>query len=745
MKLTPLLRLDVLTAPPGPGRRRQFRQPRNRGATALIAMLFLVLFSTLGIAMYSMATLNTHGADNLADGDKARAAAESGLRWIAWRFSRLQNPKTAVGNITPTAAVNLFPAIRTAIAAEVAGLPDAYDDMTWDPATGVFSSQFIRTEPAPAGNPNSTDNTFQLIVRQHPVNPDPLDSRHLRVTSVGRFGGIAKSVSMDFLVDKKINYAVVGKVPLQLGRNTIVEGPITVTTTNKWPPVLMLSDFRHLTTNLKNKVDAFNAFLKANHQGYDNRIFVNDPIEFAKAQTAGYFDRNGDSYIDEYDLFLYEFDKDGDKTITKSEFTDPATGKLYDADLFSAINILGGPLKAGDTLRPGLSYNPDGTIKGDDVINNNDGYAKVRGQISLAVTVAQWNTQLAPSGKTVNDLMIGPVTGSNEVVEPAVKFGIEGTELLNLAPSAFDTSAFRLKTGPENGPTTKTATLIENKVLVSSGASADTTLATTDERTPYGSTSYQATYRRPVYRNMTFRNVRIPKGTNALFDNCTFEGVTFVELTTTITNSSNQVTTNPSEAMTWSKKMKSGTFAAGTALTFATSYGFERGNNLRFNNCTIKGPLISDVPTAYSHFTNSWEFTGATYFKNEWIDPNSAQSTATIIGPQTNIEMGSFTDPSKAPSTLVGVVVAGNIDIRGTTIVDGSIVITGDGAGNTTQGWFGPSDSATDTATPMPEGGYGHLIIRYNPYRALPDGINMPVDILPYVNEYNQNTYREGM
>jgi hypothetical protein len=106
--------------------------------------------------------------------------------------------------------------------------------------------------------------------------------------------------------------------------------------------------------------------------------------------------------------------------------------------------------------------------------------------------------------------------------------------------------------------------------------------------------------------------------------------------------------------------------------------------------------------------------------------------------------MGSFTDPSKAPSTLTGVVVAGNIDIRGSSVVDGSIVITGDGAANTTQGWFGPSDSETDTASPMPEGGYGRIVIRYNPYRALPDGINMPVKIAPVVNDYNQNTYTEG-
>ena len=68
------------------------------------------------------------------------------------------------------------------------------------------------------------------------------------------------------------------------------------------------------------------------------------------------------------------------------------------------------------------------------------------------------------------------------------------------------------------------------------------------------------------------------------------------------------------------------------------------------------------------------------------FDNKSPTQTATIVAPQTNIEMGSFTDPAKAPSTLIGVVVAGNIDIRGTSVVDGSIIVTGDGAGNTTLG-----------------------------------------------------------
>jgi hypothetical protein len=184
--------------------------------------------------------------------------------------------------------------------------------------------------------------------------------------------------------------------------------------------------------------------------------------------------------------------------------------------------------------------------------------------------------------------------------------------------------------------------------------------------------------------------------------------------------------------MTWSQRMRSGGFSNNTALTAANSYGFTDGNNLHFDSCTINGPLASDVPTAYTHFTNSWEFTGSSYFNN------TSDPTATIVAPQVNIEMGSYVAPSQAPSTLLGVVVVGNIDIRGTTLVDGSIIVTGDGAGNTTLGYFGDSDASSDPNA-VPTGGWGKINLRYNPYRPLPDGINIPIDILP-----NPDTYVEG-
>ena len=56
---------------------------------------------------------------------------------------------------------------------------------------------------------------------------------------------------------------------------------------------------------------------------------------------------------------------------------------------------------------------------------------------------------------------------------------------------------------------------------------------------------------------MTFKNCQIPKGLNALFDGCTFQGVTWVETEHDITSGSS-VTTDPSQGMTWSQTKVSG-------------------------------------------------------------------------------------------------------------------------------------------------------------------------------------------
>ena len=77
---------------------------RRRGLTAMMAMLFLAMASTLALGMYAASTTATASARNMIEGERARGAAESGLRWVSWRFTKMNRPQTTVGNITPAVA-----------------------------------------------------------------------------------------------------------------------------------------------------------------------------------------------------------------------------------------------------------------------------------------------------------------------------------------------------------------------------------------------------------------------------------------------------------------------------------------------------------------------------------------------------------------------------------------------------------------------------------------------------------------
>lgn len=694
-------------------------RPR-RGVAAVLAMLFIVIATTLTVGIYSASTLNAQAAYSQADGIRAMAAAEGGIEWFAWRLRKIDRPKTTAGLVTASVANTIWPSLKTTITNDLGSMSLASERTVTSSSTSITSS---------AISLGSADGRFTIQIQQHPLYAgDTLDQRFLRVTSTGTAGGAKRVVSADFRIDKKIRFAVAGRVPIQIGRNTLIEGPMGMATAAKLPPFLMLSDFAHLNSTLTTKIQAFEKFCEDEHDGFDNRILVNTE-EATLAATRGYTDYSGDGYIDEYDLFVKHYDKNNDKAISTAEFTNSSTGKLFDANLFGAIDALNAPKFDGDTTRAGYK---------DGIVDNKDGYAKVAGALTMATGQSAWASNLSGSGQTITDMLPGPIV-VDRAGAAAVKFGATTNDIFDLSPINFEDCAqgFRDRSGTNAGTTTRTSTKITNATLrlVDANGTAVT------ERTPFGSTTYQATFKRPVYRNMTLKNVVIPAGTNALFDNCIFEGVTFVETERDITKANNAVTTDKDEGSGWASRKVNGDnwskdkvlIATGTPASGQTiTKGSRDGNNLRFNNCTFNGPIAGNYATAYTHFANSWEFTGSTLFDNQ------VDQTATIVSPQVNIEMGSFTDPTRAPSTLVGVVVAGNIDIRGTSVVDGSILITGDGAGNTTLGYFGASDADTNPSA-LPEGGYGRLSIRYNPNRALPDGINVAVDVLPVPNTYREN------
>ena len=177
---------------------------------------------------------------------------------------------------------------------------------------------------------------------------------------------------------------------------------------------------------------------------------------------------------------------------------------------------------------------------------------------------------------------------------------------------------------------------------------------------------------------MTFTNVLIPKGTNALFVNCKFIGVTFVETTTDTSDASyNYAGTQEADG--------SQRFAGSTAVSGGTTYTDTKpiSNNLRFDQCTFEGNVVSDVPSNFTQFRNKISFTGNTQFN---IESSTNLTTAqkdlfqrsALLLPQYSVDMGPFTDATDPTQTvhLTGTIVAGIIDIRGRANIDGSILTT---------------------------------------------------------------------
>jgi len=751
---------------------RRFRTAR--GSTLLMTLVYTLMFGALASSMVAFSQGNMVVQQAETDADQALVAAESGMSYLLLQFRTVGLPAIKEGNIASMTTPSLLWAgtkiesitftgtsnnNNNGIAVQLAAALNASGALTSGSVITPAGTNPL-TAPAIKVDPANSNATFTLSVAWDPSNPHAIAGTNtsyclLKCTSTGTSNYISRSVTMDVWIQKTLKYAVYSNVAIQLGKNVRVKGDIasTYTGTDKGPPVQMVSDWHYIANKASIDTDLANlrGLLSTYDSAHANRLNVSDPSSSAAiaAKNAGLKDLNGDGYIDDFDIGLKNFDNSISTTtprtngITSGDFTNGSTGKLYDADLFSLVDSPMGALDANGNL-PNGSPSP-WTGYNDSKMDYQDGYAKVYGTVKTALSYTAWqaaasgwsqwgDTSGNTTGKTFNDQFEGPVI-SPDANTPPVQFGADFSNDQTMLPANFDTSAYdaQVPSTTATKTTSGSTTTIKNGNLTA--AMANGTSVT--EHSPADVTSgWQATYSRPVFQNVNFTNVRIPKGLNAKFVNCTFNGYTSVALTTNIVKpGTSTTTTDPTDGHNWAEQMTSGTFSPNTTLTDSNNTGAAQGNNLHFSGCTFNGVLTAGVPTAYTHFADSWEFDGTTTFNN------SVDQSVTIMAPNTNIEMGSYVNPGSNPSTLVGVVVAGNIDIRGTTNVDGSLLVTGNGATNTTLGYFGTTDQgqAVPTLSQLPttaNGSYGHLFFQNNPNRGMPTGIIIPVLAKPQANTY---------
>lgn len=231
-------------------------------------------------------------------------------------------------------------------------------------------------------------------------------------------------------------------------------------------------------------------------------------------------------------------------------------------------------------------------------------------------------------------------------------------------------------------------------------------------------------------------------------------------------------------------------------------------NNIRFHDCLFVGSIVSDTPSAYTQVRNKLQFTGATRFttvhpdepQNTNLNPDANDMddilTSSMMLPNYSVDLGSFNSPPEQNIALQGAIIAGVLDARGNTTIDGALLLTfdptygqgplvdvfgnpiGNPAGfNASLGYFGPEDGDFESvdpsdlpivggvkivgydtngdgladvsytepqppgSTPVPFNGFGKIRVRHQPGMRLPSGLMLPLAMPPVTGSYQEGAF----
>ncbi|HIA62681.1 MAG TPA: hypothetical protein EYN93_07265 [Planctomycetaceae bacterium] len=426
-------------------------------------MLTVIAAITAGIA--SVSWTNMRSAQAIIGIAKAQSAAESGLSFASRRLlSEVNRFVIDKGVIDSDLAEKLWRGTWTAADGQVSVLTASDYSVGSPTGTGivhclqdVYNQVDLHAIEVTAGDallPSLSSDEHTLVLK--PVALDTTGDTYFRltyeliendtrvlITSVGEFDGLSRTISMQFDLDKRINYALVAMSRIMLGRNVLVEGPIGtrygIESGELNPqfgnPLVMRSDFFGLdSVALDGEMSNFFNLLLANDVDGDNRLRPNHPSESA-GLGGSLIDYDGDQYVTEMDLFLSHYDSDGD------------IGVVYDAVLAAAAGSPGLAQEFSEDLQLAAlidnarsDRNGDGVVDSidqelgwnDGIIDYRDRYAKVDGYIGFAVDIADWEAQ---TGTQWQSDVLGPI--APDFGEAASQFELTGDQLAELTTAMF--------------------------------------------------------------------------------------------------------------------------------------------------------------------------------------------------------------------------------------------------------------------------------------------------------------------
>lgn len=784
MRIAQLLRMDgprtpALVSMPRPAQQRKAWLRKRRGVAAVMAMMFLILFGSLSVAMAISSKGNITTASTHMHVSRAQSAAETGLSIARARISNAAARFViSKSNVDGTFGWNLWSGNLSALGQSTVLRPrtgrqdlslpgglaaavaeDHAQDQDIVTEVGIGSAT-VGNAPANSGNgfkPNYWVFTPAVAVEArvagstipplaYSVVYAPLaNGTDIRVIVTGydyaySHAGqpVKRTISQDFRIAKRVRSAIISPSRIMIGKNVMVQGDIGsrfmgVTYANGHPLVLR-SDFKGLSPALDQKLTAFWANLAQYDVDGDNRLRVTHPTESAGIPSGtvdydgdgipdrAFDDVTGDGYVDEFDIFLKNYDRNNDGRVVLSraltagtpaandtpEFVN-ANGTVVDEDLALLVDssnpdrnkngIYGfidanrnGRWDAGEVM---LDYDSATNKNRDQVLGYRDGvidkkdqYAKVAGQLSFKVDRSAWTTAQG----ALQPILRGPIAPTDG--KPPMSFEASDTDLPDMNVTVFgpaqsnlqaaaDGAVFAQQVATQLGVSVSAlGTYVENRpagttqprfLRVDGDANndglPDNWSTAYFEKMPFNAPAFTDYYYRPVYENMVFKDVQIPAGTNALFKNCTFVGVTYIRCemgnTHVLWNEYGKMTipggqTRPQPRfprivygddagetlypvmLPASARPPQQMILMSTAQPLdqadlptdqaATATGFSNlpqplivggrritdtkplSNNLRFHDCLFVGSITSDAPQGYTQVRNKLQFTGSTRF-----------------------------------------------------------------------------------------------------------------------------------
>jgi len=276
------------------------------------------------------------------------------------------------------------------------------------------------------------------------------------------------------------------------------------------------------------------------------------------------------------------------------------------------------------------------------------------------------------------------IQGQYQGINYSINYGDKAVNMPGMKIADYDTSQYKTQTTAIPASYYKTTTITEYAPHAKGNYSL-----------PGPSGGLKLT--RYVCENKTLSNAMVAANKNALFKNCTFNGILYVD--------------------------------GGRSSYY---------NNIRFDNCTFNGPIVT-YPSVYT--SSGWWQRNQLYFTGSATFQNTTDVPATILAPNFSLDIGNTNPTSGTLNVLTGAIVGGIVDVRGHAEVYGTIISMFDTSiypsGYVSNIGATLGDGGSETTDP---GDVGVITITPDPDKLLPSGIKTPMVIKPNFNTYSEGT-----